>query len=212
MPVGKEMLMSMMMYVLLGYLSGSVLYARLFAKLLGKENIFEMSKDRNPGTSNAFLYGGFWCGVFTLVFDILKGFLPVAFYVAYCGYTNEPLSGLAFVIAAPVIGHIFPIFYEFKGGKGIATTFGCLLGLLPVWQPVAVLAVFFIFFSVILRVTPHFHRTLAAYFGSALCMAFLLDSTAIRAGFLILTLAVCIRMLTSQEEKEKMEVKLFWMH
>lgn len=204
--------MSMVTFVLFGYVSGSILYARLFAKLFGKENIYEMSKDHNPGTSNAFLYGGFWCGVLTLAFDILKGFIPVALYIAYSGLRNEPVSGLALVIAAPVIGHIFSAFYNFKGGKGIATTFGCLLGLLPIWQPVVILAIFFIFFSVILRITPHFHRTLMAYLSSVLCMAFLIDSASIRLGFAIITVAVCVRMFASTEEKEKMKVKLLWMH
>lgn len=203
--------MTVLTFALFGYLSGSILYARLFAKLLGKDNIFEMSKDQNPGTSNAFVYGGFWCGTLTLIFDILKGFLPVALYIAYSEYQNVPASGLALVMAAPVIGHIFPLFYKLKGGKGIATTFGCLLGLLPNWKPVAIVIVFFLFFSVVLRITPHFHRTLMAYICSLICMTFLVESSAVRFGFALITLAVCVRMLTSQEEKEKMEVKLLWM-
>ncbi len=199
-------------FVLLGYLSGSVLYAVVFAKLLGKGNVVEMSKDHNPGTSNAFAYGGFWCGTLTLIFDLLKGFLPVSVYLSYCTYQNEAPSLLALVVAAPVIGHIFPAFYDFRGGKGIATTFGCLLGLLPKWQPVAILAAFFVFFSVVLRITPHYHRTLAAYFCATVYMAFRLDSHTVLLGFVMITAAVCVRMLTSREEKEKMEVKPFWMH
>jgi len=204
--------MKSVFFILLGYISGSVLYAKVFARLFRKDSMFEKSKDHNPGASNAFVYGGFWCGTLTLLCDIGKGFLPVFLYCAHCRRTGTVPDALALVIAAPVIGHIFPLFYECKGGKGIAATFGCLLGLLPVWQPVAVLAVFFIFFSVVLQITPHFHRTLAAYLCSVLCMACLIDSSAIRLGFAIITAAVCYRMLTSQEEKEKMEVKLFWMH
>ena len=52
-------------YVIIGYLSGSILYARVFEKLFHKENMIEGSKDRNPGTANAFMRGGFWCGVLT---------------------------------------------------------------------------------------------------------------------------------------------------
>ena len=47
------------MFAVLGYLSGSVLYARVFARLFRKENMLEQSRDQNPGTANAFLYGGF---------------------------------------------------------------------------------------------------------------------------------------------------------
>ena len=122
------------------------------------------------------------------------------------------LSGLGIVIASPVVGHVFPLFYKFKGGKGIATTFGCLLGLLPLWQPFLVLVVFFIFFSTILRINPHFHRTLVTYFCSLLCMVCMVKNSAILLGFAIITLAVSARMFTSKEEKEKMRVELLWMH
>ena len=47
-------------FISLGYLSGSILYARIFARLFKKDNMIENSKDKNPGTANAFMYGGFW--------------------------------------------------------------------------------------------------------------------------------------------------------
>ena len=202
--------MSIFTFTLLGYLSGSVLYARVFARLLGKGEIFEQSRDKNPGATNAFEYGGFWCGCFTLIFDILKGFLPVALYLGFCARTGEQASGLAFVLAAPVIGHIFPCWLHFSGGKGIAATFGCLLGLLPDWQPVGVLIVFFVFFSTVLRINPHYHRTLVTYFCTLTAMACLLGNPGVVTGFALITAAVSYRMLTSREEKEKMEVKLLW--
>lgn len=68
-------------YILLGYLSGSILYARVFARLCGKEDVIECSRDKNPGTANAFMYGGFLCGLLTLICDIGKSFVPV--YFAY---------------------------------------------------------------------------------------------------------------------------------
>ena len=113
-------------YVIIGYLSGSILYARVFEKLFHKENMIEGSRDRNPGTANAFMRGGFWCGVLTLCCDMGKGFIPVFFY--HQGEMSQ--LGLALILAAPAIGHIFPLFHKGRGGKGIATTFGSLLGLL----------------------------------------------------------------------------------
>lgn len=199
-------------YAILGYLSGSVLFAQVFSKVFHKEGMIANSKDQNPGTANAFMQGGFRCGILTLVGDVLKGFLPV-FLFMHGGMTEEShalLSGL--VIAAPVIGHGFPLFYGFRGGKGIAVTFGCLLGLLPLWQPLAALAVFFIFFSLVLRITPHYHRTLAAYLctlASVLCLG---GGESVRAGFIIITLTVCARLFSSKEVKEKMGVGLLWMH
>lgn len=198
-------------FAFLGYLSGSVLYARIFARLFKKENMIEKSKDRNPGTANAFMHGGFWCGVLTLIFDLLKGFLPVFLFLQF-GVVDAPNTLMvAAVLAAPVIGHAFPLFFRFKGGKGIAVSFGCLLGLLPLWQPFAALAVFFIFFSVVFKITPHFHRTLAAYICSLAAVIFNVDNTGILIGFLIITLTVVARLMLSKEKTEKIGVKLLWM-
>lgn len=129
--------MSKVAWILFGYLSGSILYARIFAKLFRKEDMIEKSKDRNPGAGNAFMYGGFWCGVLTLTCDILKGFFPVFLFMRYA----TDMNSIAFVMAAPVLGHAYPLFFKGKGGKGIAVSFGCLLGLFPLLQPVAILAV-----------------------------------------------------------------------
>ncbi len=200
------------MYMILGYLSGSVLFAQVFSKVFHKEGMIENSRDQNPGTANAFMQGGFWCGLLTLAGDLLKGFVPV-FLFMHDGAPEEThalLSGL--VIAAPVIGHGFPLFYGFRGGKGIAVTFGCLLGLLPMWQPVAALAAFFLFFSVVLRITPHYHRTLAAYLCALVCVLCIQGGAYISAGFMIITLTVCTKLFSSRETKEKMGVGLLWMH
>ena len=202
-------MMRVLPYVLLGYLSGSLLWAKFYGRLVAKTDITALSPDGNPGASNAFQFGGFWCGCLTLCCDILKGFLPVMLYRR--GAADFPAIGLAFVMAAPVVGHAYSIFHRFRGGKGIAVSFGCLLGLLPLWQPVALLAAFFIFFSVVLRISPHRNRTLVTYCCTALLMAVIRDCADVRIGFLVITAAVFLRILTSPEEKEKVEVKLLWM-
>ena len=199
-------------FILLGYLSGSVLYARIFARLFGKENMLERSRDKNPGTANAFMYGGFWCGLLTLLCDIGKGFLPVFFFLRIGGELRASVLATSLVIAAPVVGHVFPLFYQLRGGKGIATTFGSLLGLFPVLKPSLILAVFFLFFSLILRVSPHFYRTLMAYVCALFYMSWKIEWQAVTIGFAVITLVICIRMLASTEEREKMKVTLLWMH
>lgn len=93
------------------------------------------SCDKNPGTFNAYQYGGFLCGTLTLCGDLLKGFLPVFLY--HGGSVSAADAGLAFVMAAPVYGHVLPVFHKLQGGKGIAVSFGCLLGLLPEARPVS---------------------------------------------------------------------------
>lgn len=193
----------------MGYLSGSVLYARVFAGLFRKENMIEQSRDHNPGAANAFLYGGFWCGMLTLMFDLMKGFLPVHLFIQYGNPDRVPPLLAAFVLAAPVIGHIFPLFYRLKGGKGIAVTFGCLAGLYPVLQLLSVFAFSFIFFSCIVKISPHFYRTVFSYVLSLIILIRGMENPAVVLGFFVITAAVLVRMFSSKEEKERMEVKLF---
>lgn len=62
-------------FTVFGYLSGSILFARVYAGLFGKDLITD-SKDGNPGTSNAFIYGGMACGILTLLGILSKEFCP----------------------------------------------------------------------------------------------------------------------------------------
>ncbi len=195
-------------YILAGYLAGSVLFARIFGRLFHKD-VTEGTKDHNPGTANAFMQGGFFCGALTLVGDIGKGFLPVFFYV-YLAQDNPGLW-LAPVLAAPVVGHIFPIWFRFRGGKGIATSFGSLLGLFPVVTPVLSLAAVFIFFSVILRVSPHLYRTALTYLCTLALLVVGGAAKGVQLGFCIIAVAVWCRLFVSMEQKERPKVRLLWM-
>lgn len=205
-------MMNEIVFIIFGYLSGSILYAGIFGHLLKHKDIIKESKDKNPGTANAFMQGGFLCGILTLVFDLLKGFLPVFLYMH--SHIAGKYSNLLFslILAAPVWGHIFPVFFHFKGGKGIATTFGCLLGLFPYMEPVLVLAFCFLFFSLILRVTPHYDRTIFTYLISLLIMKFLNLKISVVMGFLLIAVGVFIRLYHSTEERDKRRVRLLWMH
>jgi len=197
-------------FTLIGYFSGSILYAPLFGKLLKGRDILEESRDQNPGTANAFMYGGFLCGILTLCCDLVKGFFPVYLYLRI---GNRPIGAeLAMVLAAPVVGHIFPVFFGFRGGKGIATSFGSLLGLLPETVPVLLLAGTFLFFTFVLRVRPHYYRTALTYLITMVLMILLCRVKGIVYGFSIITLSVLIRLGISREEKGAFEVQYLWRH
>lgn len=191
-------------YVLAGYLSGSVLYARVLCRLFGGEQLLLDSKDANPGTTNAFACGGFLCGVLTLMGDLLKGILPVWAYVR-SGQAITPVS-LALVLAAPVVGHAFPCFYGFHGGKGIAVSFGCLLGLVPFWAPVVLFAACFVFFSVVVRITPHFQRTAVTYFTTLILLALTHQPSGVALGYLLISVTVGLRLHLSKEPREHIQV------
>ena len=197
------------LYILLGYLLGSILFAKIFGRLLGCGDVAENSADQNPGTFNAFQNGGFLCGTLTLCGDILKGFLPVWMYL-HAANTSSDGMVFALVLAAPVIGHIFPLFHAFRGGNGIATTFGCLLGLLPNYVPLVMLACCFIVFSCIIRVSPHYYRTLLTYFSAEILTLIFSRNFSIVIGFTLIALMVGVRLWKSDEEKQAFQVGVLW--
>lgn len=201
-----------LVFLAAGYLSGSVLYARIFGLLLAHKDITEGTKDGNPGTANAFQHGGLMCGTLTLICELLKGFLPVYLYLNGRPPAECP-AVFACILAAPVLGHAFPAFFGFHGGKGIAVSFGCLLGLYrSYWLWAALLlAVPFLFFSLVLRVTPHFYRTVWTYVSSAL-LSLLLPAKSVRCGMLLLSGIVLLRLHLSTEIREKMQVRMFGIH
>lgn len=197
-------------FIIAGYFIGSILFAPIFGNILAGKDIVCGSKDKNPGTANVFIYGGFLCGALTLLCDMAKGFLLVFLCQKYTNdYKNMML---AFVMAAPVLGHTFSIYNNFHGGKGIATTFGSLLGMAPNMEPVFTLAFFFVLFSTVIRITPHFYRTIITYLSVAIVLIFGKESLAIKAGFFLITSIVCARMHVSSEKREKCKVGLLWIH
>ena len=115
------------------------------------------------------------------------------------------------MIAAPVLGHIFPVFFGFHGGKGLATTFGCLLAL-PDFLPVGALALFFIFFSVGLQISPHYYRTIFTYLCTEATILLCGHNASYSVAFTVICTAVLFRLLHSKEEKKHLEVRLLWKH
>ena len=99
-------------YTMIGYVSGSVLYAKVFGKLFCQKDVTEDTIDGNPGTTNAFLNGGIWCGICTLLCDLLKGILPVYAYMH--GLPGADIW-ITFVLAAPVAGHILSLIHIYIG-------------------------------------------------------------------------------------------------
>lgn len=106
------------------YTFGSISSALIVAKILQLPDP-RIEGSKNPGATNMLRIGGKKAAGLTLAGDTLKGLLPLSF--AYL----IGLSGgsLGWVGVAAVLGHLFPLFANFKGGKGVATTFGVLYGL-----------------------------------------------------------------------------------
>lgn len=121
-----------LLFILLGYFSGSVLYARLLPRLLKGVDVTRQSGDGNPGTANAIQLAGWPVGLLSLGLELAKGAVPVFLAARHLDMSQ---TAFALVLAAPALGHAFPFGRFTKGGKAIAVSFGCLLGLLPLWQP-----------------------------------------------------------------------------
>lgn len=207
-------IMNTILFTILGYLSGSVLYSRLYSTLFHTGDTSAKSDDGNPGAFNAFKNGGLVCGIFVLLGDLFKAFLPVYFYLML---TEADIAkyGIAVVMWAPVFGHLFPLFYHFRGGKGIAASFGSLLAL---WAaqvsaiPVLTLAALFLFFKLIIQVRPDFYLTgLVFLLLPAFCWMGHV-SLIVLLGTLLISASVLLRLSASREERPVLEVSLLWKH
>jgi len=105
------------------YLIGSVSSAIIVCHLMGLDDPRKHGSG-NPGATNVMRIGGKKAAAITLLGDALKGLLPVLLAKAL----GVDSLVLALVVFAAFLGHLYPIFFAFKGGKGVATTFGVTLG------------------------------------------------------------------------------------
>ncbi len=106
------------------YLLGSVSSAIVIARLFGLKDPREVGSG-NPGATNILRYGGKKAAILTLLGDVLKGVVPVLL----AHVLGVASVFLALTVLAVFLGHVFPVFHGFKGGKGVATAFGALVAL-----------------------------------------------------------------------------------
>lgn len=114
--------------VILAYLLGSISFAVVFSKIFMKKDVRELGSG-NAGTTNVMRTGGFKLGALTFLCDVLKGF--VACLIGKLVFNTVFEKGEVWCVygaficgLACMLGHVFPIFFQFKGGKGIATSVG----------------------------------------------------------------------------------------
>ncbi|MBS4050571.1 MAG: glycerol-3-phosphate 1-O-acyltransferase PlsY [Methylomonas sp.] len=107
----------------LAYLTGSVSSAIIVCRMMGLADPRENGSG-NPGATNVMRIGGKKAAAITLAGDALKGLIPVLL-AKVLGVDSLVLS---FVVFAAFLGHLYPLFFDFKGGKGVATSLGVTLG------------------------------------------------------------------------------------
>lgn len=118
-----QLIITISIFALAGYLLGSISTAIITCKLMGLADP-RTDGSKNPGTTNVLRLGGKKAAAITLTGDMLKGLIPALIATAM----DMPHSVVAAAGLAAFLGHLFPVFYGFKGGKGVATLLGVLLG------------------------------------------------------------------------------------
>ena len=114
--------MDILIVILLSYLSGSIPFGLILTKIFGGQDIRNIGSG-NIGATNVLRTGNKFLAALTLLLDILKGYIPVIIAQQYFPGLIQLSCLLAF------LGHVFPVWLKFKGGKGVATYLGILLAL-----------------------------------------------------------------------------------
>ena len=124
------------------YLIGSINFAVIFTKIFIKRDIRDFGSG-NAGTTNVMRVGGFWPGFLTFLCDALKGFIACGIGYLVFDYINktnaqdwsQAIYGAYICGIFCMLGHVFPVFFQFKGGKGVATS----VGIFAVCCPIAII-------------------------------------------------------------------------
>jgi glycerol-3-phosphate acyltransferase PlsY len=182
-----------------GYLFGSISAAILVCRLMGLPDP-RTQGSRNPGATNVARLGGKKAAALTLAGDVLKGLIPVLIAQAL---QAGPLIQAATALAA-FLGHLYPVFFGFRGGKGVATALGVVFGLH--WPVGLLTGAVWLFMALVFRIS-----SLAALTAILLMPAFFLwlkPEPPIVAAMIVLTVLLYWRhrtniadLLSGREEK-----------
>lgn len=174
--------------VLGGYLFGSISTAIVTCKLMGLPDP-RTEGSRNPGATNVLRIGGKRAAFFTLAGDMLKGVIPVL--IAQSLQATPPI--LAATGLAAFLGHLYPVFFGFQGGKGVATALGVLFGL--AWPVGLAVAGIWLLMAVLFRISSL--SALTAMLLAPLCFWWLRPEPAFIGVMIIITLMLFWRHRTN---------------
>ena len=169
----------MLLALALGYLLGSIPFGLIVTRLAGKGDVRKIGSG-NIGATNVLRTGSKWLAALTLILDCLKATAAIFLAQRLFGLETSPIAA-----AGAMVGHLYPIWLKFKGGKGAATLFGVLIALLPI----AALVYALVWITVLLTFRISSMAGMAAALSAPLS-AYLLKSslTSLLLGFAILVL------------------------
>jgi glycerol-3-phosphate acyltransferase PlsY len=131
-------LLATVLALLGAYLIGSLSFAVILSRLMGLADPRSYGSG-NPGATNVLRSGNKAAAILTLALDALKGYVPVLLVLLFGARHGLGEGTAAFAGLAAFLGHLWPVFFRFRGGKGVATAAGALLALNP-WLGAATLA------------------------------------------------------------------------
>ncbi len=167
-------------FIIISYLSGSLSSAIIICKLTGLPDPRSQGSG-NPGATNVLRFGSKKLAIIVLLGDALKGVIPVLL-AKLLGFSSAELSCVAI---AAFLGHLFPIFFGFRGGKGVATAIGVIFVL--AW-PVAIFAILvWILMAIIFR-----YSSLAALTAAVLAPIFAFWNSEIPVFFAIIIISLIL--------------------
>ena len=134
--------MNTLIATIAAYLLGSISFAVVMSRAFGLSDPRTYGS-KNPGATNVLRSGSKKAAIATLIGDAAKGWLAVWLAMRYGYDFGLDETGIALVAIAVFIGHLWPVFFRFVGGKGVATALGVLLGINP-WLGLATLATWMI--------------------------------------------------------------------
>jgi glycerol-3-phosphate acyltransferase PlsY len=117
--------------VLPGYLVGSLSFAVIVSRMMGLSDPRTFGS-KNPGATNVLRSGSKTAAIVTLLLDAAKGWLPMMLVKWYGAPYGLGEGTMAMVGLAAFVGHLYPVFFKFSGGKGVATALGVLFGINPI--------------------------------------------------------------------------------
>jgi acyl phosphate:glycerol-3-phosphate acyltransferase len=125
------MIMLWLLTLTTAYLLGSIPFGYLLVRFVQQQDVRDTGSG-NIGATNVARAGGATLGAFTLLLDAMKGFIAAFLAMQFAPNTVNGPSTLAIAAAvAAVVGHVFPVWLRFRGGKGIATALGVFIALVP---------------------------------------------------------------------------------
>jgi glycerol-3-phosphate acyltransferase PlsY len=193
--------------IIAAYLIGSISFAIIVSYCMGLSDPRTFGSN-NPGATNVLRTGKKWAAALTLLGDGAKGWVVISlttYLFPMLKLTPGSDSLLLFGVAiAVMVGHMWPVFFRFHGGKGVATALGVMLGFSP-WLALSVFAVWLII-ALIFRISS-LSALIAALSAPFLALYWLEDKTAMAAIFIIAAFVIrrhkknIIDLLSNQENK-----------